>query len=90
MVSHVDSMRGAWIDSVVLSRLPVDADCEVNFGTIEENPEFEDFRITAGVGLRLTVPAMGPAPIALDWAIPIRSLESDDERLFSFYIGLTR
>ena len=61
-----------------------------DFGTVENTVEFENFRVSIGAGLRLTVPAMGPAPIALDWAIPIVKENFDDERLFSFYIGLTR
>ena len=61
-----------------------------DFGTVENTVGLENFRVSVGFGLRLTVPAMGPAPIALDWAIPVISENFDDERLFSFYIGLTR
>ena len=61
-----------------------------DFGTIDEAPELDDIRVTVGAGLRLTIPAMGPAPIALDWGIPVRSVETDDEQVFSFYIGIFR
>jgi len=40
--------------------------------------------------LRITVPAMGPAPIALDFAFPIRTNDHDDEEVFAFFVGLNR
>lgn len=58
-----------------------------DFGTVEDKPGLDEFRITAGAGLRVTIPAMGPAPLAFDWAVPIRSEPTDDERLFTFYVG---
>jgi outer membrane protein insertion porin family len=61
-----------------------------DFGTVEEDVEIEDFRVAPGFGLRITVPAMGPAPIALDFAFPIASADFDDEQVFSFNIGLQR
>ncbi len=62
----------------------------VDFGTVEENVTIEDFRVAPGFGLRITVPAMGPAPIALDFAFPVVSADFDDEQVFSFNIGLQR
>jgi outer membrane protein insertion porin family len=61
-----------------------------DFGTIENNVSVDHFRVTAGFGFRLAIPAMGPAPIALDFAWPIAQETSDDERIFSFYVGFTR
>jgi outer membrane protein insertion porin family len=61
-----------------------------DFGTVEEDVEIKDFRVAPGFGLRITVPAMGPAPIALDFAFPIVSADFDDEQVFSFNIGLQR
>ena len=40
--------------------------------------------------LATTIPAMGPAPLAFDFGFPIMSEPFDQERLFSFYIGLSR
>jgi outer membrane protein insertion porin family len=62
----------------------------VDFGTVEERVEIEDFRVAPGFGLRITVPMMGPAPIALDFAFPIASADFDDKQVFSFNIGLQR
>lgn len=61
-----------------------------DFGTVEPNAGFDDFRATAGFGLRMVVPAMGPAPLAFDFAWPITKQNEDETRVFSFYVGLTR
>jgi outer membrane protein assembly factor BamA len=61
-----------------------------DFGTIEHRTDLEHFRLTAGFGARLTIPAMGPAPLAFDFGFPIVSDELDDERIFTFSVGLTR
>ena len=50
----------------------------------------DDFRLTLGAGLRGTIPAMGPVPIAVDWGIPVIKQDLDNERVFSFYIGINR
>ncbi len=61
-----------------------------DFGTVQEDVGFDDFRVSAGFGFRLIIPAMGPAPIAFDFAWPILDQETDQRRLFSFYVGFTR
>jgi len=65
----------------------------VDAGTVEESTSTisaDSFRVAAGFGVRLTIPAMGPAPLAFDFGFPIMSEPFDQERLFSFYIGLSR
>jgi outer membrane protein insertion porin family len=64
----------------------------VDFGTVEEKikVDLDDFRVSPGFGLRITVPALGPAPIALDLAFPIAREDSDDIENFSFRVGLFR
>ena len=63
-----------------------------DYGTVEETIEFnaDNYRIAPGFGMRIFVPAMGPAPIALDFAFPIAMAPTDDERMFSFFIGFGR
>jgi outer membrane protein insertion porin family len=61
-----------------------------DFGTVEREVEINDFRVAPGVGLRVTVPAMGPAPIALDFAFPVSKAPFDDEQVFSFSMGFSR
>jgi outer membrane protein insertion porin family len=63
-----------------------------DFGTVEPDVELkgQDFRVAPGFGLRITIPAMGPAPIALDFAFPVHSAPTDDKQIFSFNIGFER
>jgi len=57
-----------------------------DMGTITNQPGFEDWRITAGIGLRLTVPALTPVPLAFDFGFPIRKMPTDDPRIFTFTV----
>ena len=63
-----------------------------DFGTVEENIEFrsENYRVAPGAGLRIAVPALGPAPLALDFAFPVAKAETDQEQIFSFFFGFGR
>lgn len=61
-----------------------------DFGTVTDKASLSDFRVSVGAGLRVTVPMMGPTPIALDWAIPLAKDPTDKTQLFSFYIGMNR
>ena len=63
-----------------------------DYGTVEEKIEIdtEDFRVALGAGLRISIPAMGPAPIALDFAVPVAREDSDLIENFSFFVGLGR
>ena len=88
---------GSWMAlGSVQYQFPVTADEMVSavvftdFGTVENNVAMDDFRMTLGAGLRVTIPAMGPAPIAVDWGIPVIKNDLDNERVFSFYIGINR
>lgn len=60
----------------------------IDSGTVEEDLGFEDYRVSAGVGLRFRVPALGPAPLAFDFGFPIVKRFGDRERVFSFTIDL--
>ena len=61
-----------------------------DFGTVESNVSIQQMRVAPGVGLRITLPAMGPAPIALDFAVPIAYAPYDSQQLFSFFVGFAR
>jgi outer membrane protein insertion porin family len=61
-----------------------------DFGTVNENVALKNFRAAPGIGLRITVPAMGPAPIALDFAFPVAKIDTDQTQVFSFNVGLQR
>jgi len=64
----------------------------VDFGTVERDIAIrpDNFRVAPGFGLRINVPALGPAPLALDFAFPVASATGDDEQIFSFFFGLSR
>jgi outer membrane protein insertion porin family len=59
----------------------------IDHGTVERNVAIRDYRVSVGAGLRVVVPAMGPLPIALDFAVPVTRAPWDTKQLFSFYVG---
>jgi outer membrane protein insertion porin family len=61
-------------------------------GTVERsiNHWTDKYRVAPGFGLRIVVPAMGPAPIALDFAFPVSWQPGDTQELFSFFVGFNR
>ena len=64
----------------------------LGFGTVEENVniDWDRFRVAPGFGFRITIPAMGPAPIALNFAFPIAQAPTDNKEVFTFTVGFTR
>jgi outer membrane protein insertion porin family len=64
----------------------------VDFGTVERDIEInkENFRVAPGLGLRISIPMLGPAPLAFDFAYPVTKADTDDKRIFSFYMSALR
>ncbi|MDR3233373.1 MAG: BamA/TamA family outer membrane protein [Planctomycetaceae bacterium] len=64
----------------------------VDTGTVESSLSrwHDEYRVAVGFGLRLTIPMMGPAPIALDFAFPISKAPGDERQVFSFNMGFMR
>ena len=64
----------------------------VDYGTIERDIEInsKNFRVAPGLGARIAVPALGPAPLAFDFAFQIAYADTDTRQVFSFTMGLTR
>jgi outer membrane protein insertion porin family len=64
----------------------------VDYGTVEEDVRinWDNFRVAPGFGFRITVPALGPAPLAFDFAFPIHKADTDDTQVFSFFVGFGR
>ncbi len=60
----------------------------VDSGTVVNDYQNFDERIraSAGVGLRIQIPGMGPVPFALDFGFPIREEPQDDDQVISFDI----
>jgi outer membrane protein insertion porin family len=60
----------------------------IDSGTVTFDPGFEDYRVTAGLGLRFYVPQLSPAPLAFDFGIPLKKADGDEDRLFTFSVDL--
>jgi outer membrane protein insertion porin family len=64
-----------------------------DFGTVEQDVRIDPntFRVSVGFGLRIVLAqALGPAPIALDLAVPVAHAAGDDIQNFSFFVGYSR
>ena len=60
----------------------------VDSGTLLNDPGFEEYRVSVGTGIRLSIPQLGPAPLAFDFAFPLIKQDGDDTQLFSFSIDI--
>lgn len=63
-----------------------------DFGTVEPDVRLraDTYRVAPGFGLRVNVPALGPAPLAFDFAFPVAKADTDDTRVFTFFLGVGR
>ena len=61
-------------------------------GTVERTIRRWDdkYRVSVGAGLRISVPMLGAAPVALDFAIPVCKNPGDITEIFSFTMGWQR
>ena len=53
-------------------------------GTVVNDIGFEDYRVSAGFGVRIYISAFGPVPIAFDFGFPLREEDGDETEVFSF------
>jgi outer membrane protein assembly factor BamA len=60
----------------------------VDHGTVERDVSIKDYRVAVGFGFRIQIPALGPVPVAFDFAFPLNRRDEDHEQMFAFYIGL--
>ena len=60
----------------------------LDHGTVESDVSIRDYRVSAGFGFRIAVPALGPLPIALDFGFPLNKANGDNTQLFSFSVGM--
>ncbi|MBI2805149.1 MAG: BamA/TamA family outer membrane protein [Planctomycetes bacterium] len=87
--------RFQWINTLEY-QIPIRANDNLYFvafldsGTVENNFGINDYRVSAGFGLRISVPMMGPVPIALDFGFPIVKSSTDITQLFTFGVGIYR
>ncbi len=89
--------RFQWLNSVEYM-FPITADdafrgvAFVDFGTVETEAKIDadTFRVAPGLGLRVAIPMLGPAPLAFDFAYPVSKADTDQTRIFSFYMSAIR
>jgi len=89
--------RFQWLNSLEYM-FPITADdafrgvAFVDFGTVEKDIRIygDNFRVAPGLGLRVAIPMLGPAPLAFDFAYPVTKAEYDQRRIFSFYMSALR
>ena len=62
----------------------------VDSGTVESKVDLNNYRVTAGFGLRMQIPMLGQVPIALDFGFPIVKASTDQTQVFSFWLGFSR
>ncbi len=53
-------------------------------GTVADGPDFGQWRVSVGTGLRIKIPFLGQAPLALDFSFPVRKFTGDETQIFSF------
>jgi outer membrane protein assembly complex protein YaeT len=84
-----------WLNSVEY-QIPILANDFLHFvtfvdsGTVESRVGIQDYRVSAGFGFRITIPALGPVPIALDFGFPINKISSDNTQVFNIWFGMSR
>jgi outer membrane protein insertion porin family len=61
-----------------------------DIGTVEEDFEIGTIRTSVGPGVRLVLPFLGQAPLAVNIGIPITKDEEDETQLISFSFGFTQ
>jgi outer membrane protein insertion porin family len=64
----------------------------VDYGTVEREVTIssKNYRVAPGFGLRINIPALGPAPLAFDFAFPVAKADTDETQVFSFFMGVGR
>jgi outer membrane protein insertion porin family len=60
----------------------------VDSGTVNEEFSLDNYRVSAGFGLRIYVEQISPAPLAFDFGFPLLKEDTDQLRLFSFSIDI--
>lgn len=57
-------------------------------GTVTTKVGLDEYRVAVGLGMRLYIPQLGPAPLAFDFGFPIMKQDGDKTRSFSFALDL--
>ncbi len=73
--------RPMWKDSLAVVGF-------IDSGTISDDLEIENYRVSVGIGIRLYLAQFGNAPLAFDFGFPVMKESSDETQLFSFSVDL--
>ncbi|MEM7577819.1 MAG: outer membrane protein assembly factor BamA [Planctomycetota bacterium] len=57
-------------------------------GTVDDDIDLSDWRVSVGAGLRMKIPFLSQAPFAVDFAVPVIEEEGDEEELISFTLDI--
>lgn len=60
----------------------------LDMGTVESDFGISSWRAAVGAGIRLTLDIFGTVPMEFDVALPVAREDEDNERIFSFFVGL--
>ncbi len=60
----------------------------VDSGTVTDEIGFTKYRVSVGMGVRITVPQLGPVPLAFDFGFPVLKEDGDRKRIFSFTLDV--
>ncbi len=60
----------------------------IDSGTVQKDFGVDQWRLSVGAGVRLSLPFLGQAPFAFDLAYPLLKEEGDERRLFSFSLAV--
>jgi outer membrane protein insertion porin family len=61
----------------------------VDMGSVDDDFAIQCWRVTPGIGVRLTLDFFGPVPMAFDLGFPMIKDGDDDTQIFSFSLGAT-
>ena len=74
---------GAQIEQPVVGEL-LNAVAFIDSGTVTESVTLGQYRVAVGAGVRIYIEQLGPAPLAFDFAVPLKEVEGDQTQVFSF------
>jgi len=60
----------------------------IDSGTVTEELALDPYRVSVGVGIRLSLPFLSQAPLAFDLGIPVMKDDGDKSQFFSFSLDI--
>ncbi len=85
--------RFAWLNTVEY-QIPILANDKFHFvtfcdhGTVEKDFKISNYRVSVGAGFRVAIPALGPLPLAIDFAVPLNKGPYDHKQLVNVSVGV--